>query len=614
MKRAILILVLIHCLANSPLLHANGLGMNFKNSDTLGQIILLNKLSRILRYDSAGASLTYAFRALYLARKVKNLQSEADACQNLGKTYQGMSQYKQALIYFDLSRNLTRLLWLPDDPIVAECMGNCYKGDGNNSLAEEYFLKALDLYKGQGVETKRGNLLVSLAIIYAEWGWNDHALEFFKKALEIQIKENDSAAAAYTLSNMAGIYSKSLGSKKGPNYNHQSLIIFRKLKDYKGIGYVLNGIGQYYMSVEKYDSAKNAFMDAIRNYQKIGFYEGMSFAYSNMGEVFLKENDRSQAMTCFTHAIRLADSGKSEIARCASLTSLGKIYLQTGQVKKASSALHLSLEIAVSRRFKEAMADNYRALATMYKQKGELNPAFHYGQLYIETRDSLFREYSQKVIAEMEARYEAEKKERQITLLTNENKLNKLAIQAREKITLISAISSGVLLILLIFLARFYYLKQRAYKNYVRLTVDHIKKEQKGEPKESQMASHRLIEELTQAMSAEKYFLDPGLTLVDVAQKLNTNTTYLSKAINDLLNKNFSAYINELRIHEAQIMLSDSHFSKLSIEGIAISSGFKSKSAFNSAFKKFTGVTPSFFQKSALKKRTESTMPRQATA
>jgi AraC-like DNA-binding protein len=339
----------------------------------------------------------------------------------------------------------------------------------------------------------------------------------------------------------------------------------------------------------------------------------MSFAYSNLGEVFLKENNQSQALTCFTHAIRLADSGKSEIARCTSLTSLGKIYLQTGQVKKASSALHQSLEIAVSRNFKEAMADNYRALAKMYKQKGELNPAFHYGQLYIETRDSLFTENSQKVIAEMEARYEAEKKERQITLLTRENEMNKLAIHTREKITLILAISSGVLLILLVFLARFYYLKQRAYKNYVHLTVDQIKKEQNVESKESQTASHRLIEELGQAMSAEKYFLNPGLTQAEVAQKLNTNTTYLSKAINDLLNKNFSTYINELRIHEAQIMLSDNDYCKLSIEGIAISSGFNSKSAFNSAFKKFTGVTPSFFQKSALKKRTGSALHWQVT-
>ncbi|MCX6268852.1 MAG: helix-turn-helix domain-containing protein [Bacteroidetes bacterium] len=586
MKRAIVILVVFPCIAYSSL----------------------------LRYDSDSASLTYAFRALDLARKMKDKKSEAEACQNLGKTFLGMSQYKQALMYFDLSGKLTRLLRLPDDPIVAECIGSCYKGAGNNKLAVEYFLKALDLYKEKNVENKRYNVFVSLAMIYAEWGWDDHALEFYRKALEIQMGDNDSTAAAYTLSNIAGIYSKSLGNEKGLEYNHQSLMIFRKLNDFRGIAYVLNGIGIYYNSVHKYDSAKIAFREAIRNYQKIPYYEGMSFAYSNLGEIFLKENNQAQALTCFTHSIRLADSGKSEIARCTALTSLGKIYLQTGQIKKASSALHLSLEIAVSRNFKEAMADNYLALATLYKQKGELNPAFHYGRLYIETRDSLFRENSQKVIAEMEARYEAEKKERQIRQLTKENELNKLAIHAREKITLISVISSAVLIILLLFLARFYYLKQRAYQHYVRLTVDHIKKEQKIEPKEFLTASQRLIEELIQAMSAEKHFLDPELTLAEVAQKLNTNTTYLSKAINDLLNKNFSTYINELRIREAQIMLSDNEYCKLSIEGIAISSGFNSKSAFNSAFKKFTGVTPSFFQKSALKKPLGSVRNRQVTA
>jgi AraC-like DNA-binding protein len=56
--------------------------------------------------------------------------------------------------------------------------------------------------------------------------------------------------------------------------------------------------------------------------------------------------------------------------------------------------------------------------------------------------------------------------------------------------------------------------------------------------------------------------------------------------------KNFYAYINEYRVEEAKRKIADSRFAHLNLTGIALESGFKSKSAFNINFKKITGQTP----------------------
>jgi AraC-like DNA-binding protein len=64
---------------------------------------------------------------------------------------------------------------------------------------------------------------------------------------------------------------------------------------------------------------------------------------------------------------------------------------------------------------------------------------------------------------------------------------------------------------------------------------------------------------------------------------------------------NVNLFINSYRIKEAKRMLLDASFNHLSIEGIARSVGFNSKSAFNATFKKITGMTPSFYQRSALR-------------
>ncbi|MBN2669004.1 MAG: AraC family transcriptional regulator [Bacteroidales bacterium] len=68
--------------------------------------------------------------------------------------------------------------------------------------------------------------------------------------------------------------------------------------------------------------------------------------------------------------------------------------------------------------------------------------------------------------------------------------------------------------------------------------------------------------------------------------------------INETYDQNFNNYINSFRIKEARHLLTSKSYNNYSLEGIADMCGFNSMVSFNSAFKKFTGITPSYFQKS----------------
>ncbi|PHS07150.1 MAG: hypothetical protein COA88_09130 [Kordia sp.] len=97
-------------------------------------------------------------------------------------------------------------------------------------------------------------------------------------------------------------------------------------------------------------------------------------------------------------------------------------------------------------------------------------------------------------------------------------------------------------------------------------------------------------------MKEEQLFLDSTLTIFSLAKEMNTNTKYLSFLINKSLQKNFVLFVNEYRVTLAKKMLLDPNNDKLTIEYIGSNAGFKSKSAFNAAFKKNTGTTPSVFK------------------
>jgi AraC-like DNA-binding protein len=104
---------------------------------------------------------------------------------------------------------------------------------------------------------------------------------------------------------------------------------------------------------------------------------------------------------------------------------------------------------------------------------------------------------------------------------------------------------------------------------------------------------------LLDAMNAEKLFLNSSLTLTDIAQKLEIAPCSLSQVINESCGQNFRDFINTYRIEESKRLLiqPDQH---LNILGIALDAGFNSKSAFNSAFKKHTGLTPKEFRTHAV--------------
>jgi AraC-like DNA-binding protein len=106
----------------------------------------------------------------------------------------------------------------------------------------------------------------------------------------------------------------------------------------------------------------------------------------------------------------------------------------------------------------------------------------------------------------------------------------------------------------------------------------------------------QIIEELDKYMENKPYYYS-NLTIDEVAEALKTNSKYLSQVINETYSKNFYTYVNFFRINDSKEMLLSEQFDNYSMEGIAKTVGFNSKSSFYSAFKKHTGFTPTEFKK-----------------
>jgi AraC-like DNA-binding protein len=100
-------------------------------------------------------------------------------------------------------------------------------------------------------------------------------------------------------------------------------------------------------------------------------------------------------------------------------------------------------------------------------------------------------------------------------------------------------------------------------------------------------------------METEKPYLNPALTLEELAEQLSISPRYLSMVINKTYNQNFFNFINSFRIKEAQKLLTEDG-NKKNILNVLYDAGFNSKSVFNGYFRKQTGLTPTEYRKNML--------------
>ena len=108
------------------------------------------------------------------------------------------------------------------------------------------------------------------------------------------------------------------------------------------------------------------------------------------------------------------------------------------------------------------------------------------------------------------------------------------------------------------------------------------------------------VEKIQSLLIDDQIFKDPDITLKKASEISKIPLNSLSQLVNEVYKQSFTSLINSHRIDEAKRLIIE-HEKKYKIAHIAYTSGFSSVSAFNASFKKFTGTTPSDFQKEGVK-------------
>ncbi|MEO9513655.1 MAG: helix-turn-helix domain-containing protein [Flavobacteriaceae bacterium] len=146
-----------------------------------------------------------------------------------------------------------------------------------------------------------------------------------------------------------------------------------------------------------------------------------------------------------------------------------------------------------------------------------------------------------------------------------------------------------------IYLPFIYFLAFLLFKNPSLLKHESTRKHQNIRLTKGELLIY--AKQLETIMQDQKLYLDSDCTLNSVAKQAKLPPYLVSHIVNNTIGKSFPDFLNEYRIKTAQDLLLDPRYKEVKISSIAYDCGFNTLSSFNSAFKKFTGSTPSRFQK-----------------
>jgi len=392
-------------------------------------------------------------------------------------------------------------------------------------------------------------------------GEYDKALTLFNECYQISLKENykKNVQVRYlaSINGLADTYNRLMNTDSASYYNKLGYTESVSLNDevWRNFATYTEGTNQYHL--KNYQAAIDSLSKSIPLIIETKDKRNLTEAYNNIGMSYYLSNNKET----------------------------GIIYL----TKMDSLVRTIDYSYYELRRGYETLINYYKSKNNSIKQLELINSLLRF--------DSIQNSNYKVIAKEINNQYGKPK------LLKEKEKLIDSLNKSKSGLTRYLLIST-ILIALITIISIFQFIRHRTYKKkYKKLKINEIINSQNTyvKPQTIENISKENVSSIINGLNDfEKKlgFLANGLTLKKLAVSIKTNTTYLSKVINYYKDKNFSSYINELRInHFLKVVPDNSKLQNYTISALAKEFGYNNTESFSIAFYKQTGIKPSFYIK-----------------
>ena len=434
-----------------------------KSVNDTSKVNALNRLSWEYRKTDMEKALKYSDEALTLSEKINFKKGEGSTFSKMGDLYYFIGKYDKALEFYSKSLMIKKVV---DDKKGAakslQNIGDVYINLGDYKKGLDNYLNSLEIY--QSIGDKKSIPLNNIAASYFYLGDYENSLKYYIRALKTFEALNKKERMIPPLLGVGNVYKAMRDYKNALNYYKQALQIGKEIRSQTSIATSLTDIGIIYEQLKSNDTALEYYSKSLKIIEEIGNKGDLAVSLMNIGNVYNKTKNYENALDCYKRVLIINnDLGKKdEISRV--LLNIGILYSQKGNPEKAMEYLKKGLVLADSINSSEIQEKGNEALSDIYAKKQDYKNAYDYFKLHSLIKDSLLNEDNSKNIAEVQTKYETDKKEKAIELLTKDKSIQDAQLKNEKNVRNGFIVGCLLLLIVIVLAYNRYLIKQKASK------------------------------------------------------------------------------------------------------------------------------------------------------
>ncbi|MEP7170962.1 MAG: tetratricopeptide repeat protein, partial [Bacteroidota bacterium] len=342
---------------------------------------------------------------------------------------------------------------IKDKKEIANCYGNIgtmFASKGDYAKSSEYKIKALKIVEELKDTIRQSKLCRNIGVDCANKGDYATALNYYFKSLKLSEAINDSFGIGSSHLCIGEVYTSEKDYDKAIKHHFKSLEICISISNWRYVAVNYFDIANAYSGKGKNNEAIKYYKMALEQSQKVNFKMIIASCYNGIANIYLELNERDSALSYYSRALKIFE-GTGDNTRIAELYyNMGETYSKMKNYDRAIENLNAGLTISNKIGTKEITKNCYQSLAEVYCQKKNYKVAYDNHVLFKVMNDSINNVESRKKIAEIEGKYNTEKKEKEIVFLTKNKEIQNIEIK-KQKLLKNSFIGGIFLLLILSF-------------------------------------------------------------------------------------------------------------------------------------------------------------------
>lgn len=336
------------------------------------------------------------------------------------------------------------------------------KSEFNKALENNH--KALKIYEEinylEGISVITNNL----GTVYLDLFDYENSLKYNFIAQKIAQENNFTEVYILTLSNISSIYLEQKNYPKALEFIQEAIGVTQKEGIKFNLASQITTLGEIYKLQKNYKKAISSYEKSLQLFRNDKNNYGTAISLFNIGDTEYLLKNYNKASKYLERSLVLSEQINDQVGVLLANKGLGQVHTKQKKYKTAISYYDVAYQWAIKLNSKEDKLNIYKDYVDLYKAMGNYDKSLQNLEKHNLLQDSIQNEKSSIQIAEMQTKYESEKKEKENELLRKNNAIQELAIEKQTNIrNTFIGISIVVLFIIIILLTRFT-IKKKANK------------------------------------------------------------------------------------------------------------------------------------------------------